>query len=234
MQSLVLCELEKMKVCHTSQYECQVFPWLKPCLEKLVEKKLNKEDKVKVLAFVTRVALLMNGLYVDYLNFSRLERQLPVTQTMLRMLEIQCKFQISNINTLKLYRLHSSIPYKLYQKVKATASSDASEKPENEERQYIRDEDEMGSMQTTDTIENTTQSVPLPVTANRHVPNGGKYTLWTSKELTIVKQVMEEVNTSVEGRYKLYIEKCVKEGIASRSIKAFMRKCHRMMLSERQ
>ena len=90
-----------------------MFPWLKPVLQKIAEKKLNAEDKVLVLAFVSGVALLMNGCYVDYLNMSSLERKLPITQVMLRMLEIQSKFKLGNINTLPLWRLHPSIPYKL-------------------------------------------------------------------------------------------------------------------------
>lgn len=140
--TLVLLELEEMKICHTSHNQRSVFPWLKSFLEKIAEKKLNKEEKVLVPAFLAGVALLMNGCYVDYLNLSGQERKIAITQVMLRMNEVQSKFRLGNINTFALWRLHSSKPYKLNRK-RTVTSVRQSVQQHQEKVDKIRDEDKV-------------------------------------------------------------------------------------------
>ena len=85
---LVLSELEKRKLCHSSAYGNSIFPWIEPCLEKLPDKKFTSEETVVLLTYATCICLLMNGRYVEYLNLSRLERSLPVPQRKLQTFEI--------------------------------------------------------------------------------------------------------------------------------------------------
>ncbi|KAH3790852.1 hypothetical protein DPMN_169060 [Dreissena polymorpha] len=111
MQNLVLTELEKRKLCHSSK--CSgVFPWLKSVLEKIKEKKLPIESKVVILAFISCVAFFQDGRYVDYYSLNKLERDLPITQTTLKQLEIQSPFLLPGVNNVKIFRLHPSVPLK--------------------------------------------------------------------------------------------------------------------------
>lgn len=226
LHTLVLMELEKMKICHTSHYEGSVFPWLKSVLEKIAEKNLNKEEKTLILAFVTCVALLMNGCYVDYLNLSRLERKLPLTQVMLRMLEVQCKFRLGNINTFTLWRLHPSIPYKLNLKKTSTVSQSTQQNQEQVDK--IRDENELIGLETTNS--DTENAGQIVIINSRHTPTNEciHKVVWSPEELVILKDVVFSCSGTGAQRYRLYQQKCLKRGIQDRTLKAFLRKVRRM------
>lgn len=175
LHCLVLMELERWKLCHASAYQNMVFPWLKSVLEKISAKNLKLEEKVLVLAFVSCVALLMNGRYADYYNLSRLERKLPITQVMLRMLEVLCKFRLGNVNTFPLWKLHPSIPYKLDSKPRKklkVESVDVNQKKECT-RELIRDENEMSGMEAINDESGTTAE--LNILKSRHVPTDACY-----------------------------------------------------------
>ncbi len=109
---LVLSELEKRKLCHSSTYD-HVFPWIEPCLKKLPAKKLTMDETTLVVTYVTCICLIMNSRYVNYLNLSRLERLLPVSQNKLQSFEILSRFRMYGVNTVNVFRVHSSIPHKL-------------------------------------------------------------------------------------------------------------------------
>ena len=107
-------------------------------------------------------------------------------------------------------------------------------KSKEQESNLIRDEDELATMNTTDTTDITTEADQVNVVASRHVSNRATlgFAPWISEEIAILKQVMEEVNISMIDRYKLYTEKCVKAGVAIRTLKAFLRKYKRTLVSE--
>ncbi|KAH3752057.1 hypothetical protein DPMN_186665 [Dreissena polymorpha] len=88
MQNLVLTELEKTKLCHSSK--CSgVSSWLKSVLKKIRDRKLPVESNVEELTFISCVAFLQDGRYVNYNPLNKLERDLPITQSTLKTLEIQ-------------------------------------------------------------------------------------------------------------------------------------------------
>lgn len=68
-----------------------------------------------VLTFITCVARLMDGHYIDYYWLDRLERNSPrpVTQRLLQSFQIQEKFPLNKANEFRLWRLHHSLPFKL-------------------------------------------------------------------------------------------------------------------------
>lgn len=113
MQNLVVTELEKRKLCHSLQYTGTVFSWTKTVLERIKERKLSVESKIRILAFVSCVALLQLGRYVNYYSLSNLVRDLSLTQSTLKMLEVQSPFYIPGINNVKILRLHRTIPIHL-------------------------------------------------------------------------------------------------------------------------
>ena len=122
---LVVTNLESLKLCHTSAFTNTKLPWLMPCIEKLMELKLSNEDLVTVLTFITCIARLMDGHYIDYYRLGQLESNLPkpVTQRLLQTLQIQDKFLMNNFNRFRLWRLHHSLPFKLISEPRNKAAS---------------------------------------------------------------------------------------------------------------
>ena len=149
----ILSELERRKICHTSAYENEVFQWIKPCLEKLAETKLSREDMLFVLTFVTSICLLMNNKYIGFLNLSTLERQLSITQRKLQSLEILSRFKLECVKTANVLKMHPSIPYMLSNKRKHDQTSEhTDDRQENEEfhvneiqTEVIQNEDEIAT-----------------------------------------------------------------------------------------
>lgn len=226
----VLCELEKWKICHTSQYEQNVFPWIKTVLEKIAEKNLTREDKVVVLAFVSAVAMLMNDRYVDYSNLSRLEKKMPITQFMLKMLEVQCKFLYGNVNTFRLHRLHPSIPYRLENR-KARSLLPKNEKQQDVHVDHVRDDNELGGMSAVDDEDIGDQ---VEIVSSRHLPTSSNRLMWSLGEVQILKEVAGEIRGTRVEQYKSYQEKCRCKGIPDRTYMAFIAKLSRILPRKRK
>lgn len=232
LHTLVLCELEKWKICHTHQYEQSIFPWHKPILEKIADRKLKREEKVLVLAFLSGVALLMGGSYVDYLNLSRLERKLPITQLMLKMLEVQSKFLLNNIHTFRVWKLHPSIPYKLDIKKKAVIFNPSAQQQQKQVScEKIRDEDETAGLETIDAENGNGNSDQVDIVRSRHMPTSACHhsVVWSSGELMLLKEAVKECQGNRAQKYRLYQEKCRQKGIPDRTLKAFLRKASRVV-----
>lgn len=112
LSAQVLNELERRKLCFTKSMNGtnQQFPWVTPCLRKLDERRLDDKNVVRVMTFITCVALLESGRFVDYDKLYRLLQDLSLTQRDLRDIEIQSKFLLNNMNKFMVWRLHYSIP----------------------------------------------------------------------------------------------------------------------------
>ncbi|KAH3737161.1 hypothetical protein DPMN_043740 [Dreissena polymorpha] len=113
MHSMILTEMEKSKLCHTSMYRDVVFPSLHQVLRKDAERKLSIDQKVAVLTFVSCIGLFKMGKYISFSALSTLELDLPIGQRMLIDLEVLSRFLVSGVNTLRVHRLHESIPWRL-------------------------------------------------------------------------------------------------------------------------
>jgi len=116
MSSSVIIELEKQDLVYNNKLKSVqgILPWIKPCLKKLSKEKLDETQIILNLTFVSCIALMMEGWYVRFTTFFKLEKQLPLKQFHLRLLEIQSKYLLENFTTNRIWRLHHSIPYKLH------------------------------------------------------------------------------------------------------------------------
>ena len=98
----VVNNLESLKLCHASAFSNRKLLWLILCIEELMDLNLSNEDLVTVLTFITCIARLIDGQYIDYYRLDQLERYLPtpVTQHLLQSHQIQDKFLINKFNQL--------------------------------------------------------------------------------------------------------------------------------------
>ena len=116
LTSMVKAQLEVRGLVYASRLKSAreiTFPWLEKCTRKLRSEQLDDNKLIDVLCFVSCVALMMNGWYVDYSYLEKLLLELPIKQYKLKGLEIQSKLMMVNFNKFKLFRLHHTIPHKL-------------------------------------------------------------------------------------------------------------------------
>ena len=225
LHALILTEMERRKLCHTTMYRDATFPWLKAVLLKVAEKNLTVDQKVQVLTFVSCIALYQCGRYVDFLNLSRLERTLPLGQRMLIGLQVQCRFLLSGVNTLQLFRLHPSIPGKLDMKKEQTSRKES--RPVDihppEEHEYaterITDDDNENAMP---------QMGEEEVVPVQHYATSRGYSRWSPRELAIVMEVSGNTSETLFKKFQTYQKRCREENIPDRSWAAFKRKLLRV------
>lgn len=85
------------------------------CLRRLQKENMDMEQLVITMTYISCIALLMQGQYVEYDRLALLTIDLPVDKNKLIALEILSKLQLASFRfrNLQLNRLHFTIPHKL-------------------------------------------------------------------------------------------------------------------------
>jgi len=229
LSSLVKAELERQGLVYVSKLKKvpMTFPWIGMCALKLSKEKLTDEDLVKVLTFISCIAIIMNGWYVDYECLQVLEKALPIHQYRLRDLEILSKLLLPHFNKFKLFRLHQTISFRMaFGEPTHTVKASRDVVPMTEDlvtrvevRGRITDDDSLSR------ADNVAFRAPtcLPVgirTKER----------WTPTELELLDEVQssrDRERMSVTSMYDLFKEKCMANNVSFRSFVAFKRKLDR-------
>lgn len=219
LQTLIIAELEKRNLCHSSKCSDVVFPWVKCVLEKVRERKLSKESKVKLLTFITCVAFLQQGRYVNFFALNRLELDLPIRQITLKQLEILSPFQLPGVNNVKIYRLHPSVPF---QTETSTKTTEATKRPQEAGNDHDMDV-QMNRIDKIQPEENEKLAIDeivnddIPV----HVPSNNCYRRWSPAELSILADLVMKQDLSLYEKYNEYQKACRKEKLPDRSFNSF-------------
>lgn len=196
-----------------------LWPWIEPCLRKLDREKLDGEATITTLAFVSALAFLMQGWFVDFDRFAQLYEDLPVQQFRLKTLQIQSRLLLSSLNfkNLRIFRLHDSIPHQLpiAAKIQEPALPDESlpqDQPIEETGNRIsQDEDVAESAQLVENIVSTCE------------PVGCVKPTWTSEELEILDEVRSNQDR-IPDMYVQYQQMCMMKKVPFRPFTAFKRK----------
>lgn len=231
---LVLQELESRKLCFTRSLTGLDFPWIVACLRKLDEERLEQKDIVLVMTFVTCIAFLESGRFIDYNNLKKLEQQLPICQYRLRLLEIQGKCLVNNVKNLRLWRLHPSIPRektKLMQVCPDTLDAGPSSSNDGNEPGNSA---EVGRIPLINDDPDYNQENELGMdeeTSSRHLP-ANQCGRWTSQELAILHNLRDGLRegTPVLDVYRQYQAECAKLRISDRSYASFRAKFRRLCI----
>ena len=228
---LIVHKLENLKLCHAFTLRNRKLPWLKPCIEKLEDLHLSNEDMITVLTFITCIARLMDGHYIDYYRLDRLERALPrpVTQRLLQALQIQDKFLMNNFNRFRLWRLHHSLPFQLINEpwckpvVKTTTETSLVKEFTHEVESLeppgtVSDENDVVNLHQENRV--FAEIKHLPTNYQKH---------WLPHELAILADLKEKrSNLTKRSLYMEYQKECRAVGIPDRSFAAFKKKLERM------
>ena len=174
---LVISQLETKGLVFGSRLKAVAhltLPWIPKCVKKLETAKLDDNQLMDVLSFVSCVGLMMNGWYVEYSRLDRLRLDMPLNQHRLQDLEILSKLLMVNFNKFRLFRLHDTIPHRLPDRSKtstpdkvdtekeSTRNTDLETYVEEETVNRISDE-----IQEIDTRVEKTQPMCLPFESSR-------------------------------------------------------------------
>lgn len=221
----ILSELEKRKICHSSSYENDVFPWIKPCLQKLTQENLRMEEKLIVLTYVTCVCLLMNSKYIDYLNFSRLERYLPIPQRKLQSIEVLSKFKLECVKTVHAFKIPPSIPHHLDNKRKHDQVS------KNVDDSHPVEEIHAGVIETEMiSSEDDITKGQIQLVQSRHIPinKGRNIVPWNPQEVVILTRFIGVTDKTMKQLYEEYQKECRETNIPDHPFDSFRKKLSRM------
>ncbi|CAL9697550.1 unnamed protein product [Knipowitschia caucasica] len=192
-------------------------PWMLPVLRRIVgAEKRPREELTKVCTFLSCVAFIQQGIYVDYRKLSRLELELPINQARLRSMQIQDSHLVHNFNVFKLYKVHPDIPFKiiaipqkkaLLQPRRQTANVPSDEEEEEEHPEEPEEE-----------VQNS-----VACTAPMVVPAGLKRT-WTARELSFVEVAFHKAPHSILESYSVYQKVSLEGQIPVRTFYAYKKK----------
>ncbi|CAL8239964.1 unnamed protein product [Gadus morhua 'NCC'] len=114
----VMCEIERRSLCfskHMEVYREHGMPWMATALQRLPQA-MKGGLLLNTLTFVSCVALVQNGAYVDFTHLKDLCQEMSlggVSQARLQQLLIQGKFILDKVRNLRIWSLHPTVPYKL-------------------------------------------------------------------------------------------------------------------------
>jgi len=232
---LVKGDLEKRGLIYVSKLKKtpKILPWIGICLRRLKREKLALDLTVTTLTYISCIAFMMQGWYVDFDRLVILVHESSIDQSKLKALEILSKLELAKFHfrQLKLYRLHFSIPHKLPE-LEAKPDSVIKEadvrdretsKPDDKEvegtSRKIGDDDECLIFDRN--VDSRRQSTCQPV---KKITN----TIWSGRELEILHNVSEINETCLQKMYDSFKLKCIQSKIPFRTFRAFESKLRRL------
>ena len=235
--SLILCsmvktQLEARGLVYASRLKTArdiTFPWIEKCTKKLESEKLEDNKLIDVLCFVSCIALMMNGWYVDYSHLEKLLREMPIDQYKLKRLEIQSKLLMANFNKFKLFRLHHTIPHRMDSKA-TTFPKDVGENelPTSTESERFEDEPQPNEIGDEVEVETRETSIEKQEPLCLAFKTGGIKRKWRTEELEILHNVSRKKEKTLEEKYEDFKTQCMSENIPFRTKKAFKVKLSRL------
>ena len=228
LTGLVKGELDRRKLIWVSKLKQSpsTFPWISICNLKLEREKLAEDALIRVLVFISCIALISQGWYVDYEHLEVLLGELTLTQNRLKELEILSKFEFKNFNKFKLYKLHWTIPHKLPTPAEESRTSTTEvEKVADESIRELIDHDSGNRIAQDEDTENQTV-LSRPVSCLPLVQHKVK---WSSRELELLNEIVLIRNgRSAPAMYTIFKERCLSNGIPFRTFRAFENRLKRV------
>lgn len=223
---VVINTMETNRYCYSTTLaplrDADSLPWMVPMLNKLKGQNVSEDNLVKICVFITCIAMLQNAMYIEYNKLRNLHAELgSKIRVKLQRLEILSKFELPHFQEQKIFRLHSTIPFKLAQpkkqpKKQGTASF------VNAAQETQMSDDEMDYEAQEDAINQIT------VMPNRHVPTCESRKSWTDGELKLLKRLQDDESRTVKQKYVEYIKLCRENSMPHRSLTSFRMKMYHL------
>ncbi|KAK9523294.1 hypothetical protein VZT92_019696 [Zoarces viviparus] len=189
-------------------------PWLGPVMARLPPH-TGKDQKLKVLTFVSCVAMLMNRDFITCKELGSLIGAMGVPQSDLQRLQVQSRFLMPQVFGLSVWHLHGDIPHRMAPLPPRPGPTVARPEDSVQEQPFkdVQAREDEGTCQAV----RRTKATCLPVTSK---------SAWTSLELGLINTT-EEVKLAKA--YQLYLVTCKDNGIPVKTHKAFKLMRCRMM-----
>ena len=150
---------------------------------------------------------------------------MPLTQSTLKMLEVQCQFQLPGVNTIKIYRLHPSVKFHLERTLDYPAAKEVHPEP-TPNPSDPSDHSSIEQIQESSTEDGPPmEETVAPV---NHVPSNKCYSKWSPAELGLLAIVEDCSQMSMYEKYQAYQKECRDLEIPDRSWIAFKSKLLRV------
>lgn len=231
LKMLVVAELERRNLVFISKLKemPSTLPWIKESARKLYGLHLADEGLVMVLSFVSCIALVMNGWYIEYNCLERLMRDMPVNQYRLHGLEIQSKLLLKQFNRYKLFRLHHTISFRLpavEQKISSTKKAekigqDTEDEGAVTEVEINKISEDVNIINAEDVSFRAPTSLPQAVNTKQQ---------WTSMEVELLHKVASRKgeHATLKSLYAQFRQKCMENEIPFRTFRSFETKFSRL------
>ncbi|KAK9977039.1 hypothetical protein ABG768_018860 [Culter alburnus] len=214
----VCMELEQRNLSysrHSEKYLKHGMPWLSHVLGRLPQN-LDYNSVLTVARFVTSIAMLQNGDFVNFQELASVIQDLPLSQVRLQSLQILSRFLLKHFWGVRVWRLHETIPHKLEVRVSAPRAS----KRKAEVAEVVEEPvEEVGEVSEVVKPEVIKRQFPRYLPANTSLK-------WSSLELGLLDGTFE---LPVRMGYEKYLKECHRLGVTARSFAAFKKKRLQMM-----
>lgn len=149
--------------------------------------KLSEDALIRVLVFISCIAFISQGWYVEYEQLEVLLRELAITQNRLKELEILGKFELNKFNKLKLYRLHWTIPHKISMPTEegGTTTTPVEKTADERNKEYIECDSGNKITEDEDTENQTVLARPMSC-----LPLVQHKVKWSSRELELLNEMV--------------------------------------------
>lgn len=195
--------------------EATVLPWMSPILKKLDGQFIGEEKTKLICLYLTCIAMLQNGLYMDYNKLANLDIDIGQVKAKLKQLEILSPFVIPYFNRCALHRLHKTIPWKLRMKSNDDHQPKRRRTQQSEQQEVQHEADALHDESGDEGEQRIIRQ------QRRHVPTSKAHGRWSGEELCILGTVCAKgCKTCVEA-YHEYIGECLRQTVPYRSNKAF-------------
>lgn len=196
---------------HVERYREWGMPWL-PMVLRRMPPEVTKEDKQEtLLVYVSCIAILTNGGFIDYDKLNSLHKSIPISQKRMLDLRLRSVFSLRIIcRDTVLYKLADDIPtlVQLPHRNTPPKKKDKDEDKEEEECHQPAVEDiDTQLVEKEEHKEERSDSMAVPA---------GKKTRWSPQELDLVKDTGD-----LKADYDNYVKGCAMYGIPHRSKKSF-------------
>ncbi|XP_073320001.1 uncharacterized protein [Pagrus major] len=118
----VFSEIQRHSLCfskHLETYREHGMPWMAMALQRL-PKETTGGLLLNTLTFISCVALIENGAYIDFVHLKELLQQMSLggmSQARLQQLLILGKFTLDKVRNVRIWSLHPTVSYKLQKQV---------------------------------------------------------------------------------------------------------------------
>lgn len=203
VEEKVITEMERRGLVFSrklERYQEHGMPWVALCMKRMARAnpRLDDSNSLRIITFLSCIALIENNDYVDFRRMQELIRELPLTMNQLQQLLLLSKFTLPHKTPFQLWKLHESIPTRLPPRgsappKKARQEEVQPEQPvEEEDVQRVEEEEEEGSVRKG---------------LVRFYPSNSKVR-WKSEEMSLVSLDPKLTHRQAYDQYIKEVEKC--------------------------